>query len=304
MEPPPSGDNGYRRRRATIRLIVAARAVEFASVVIMSEDDTDPAPTAVEDHGGRPPWLGPALIAIAALLIGLGGGLAIGSAKSGSDGEHPHGNATAIGFSQDMIVHHGQAVEMTQIVIKRGSDPAVRDLAVTMLTDQNREIGQMTGWLQAWGAPLTNPGAPMSWMGQMGHGSGDHCADGHVDEHCPAAKADGHGGHDGTGGHAGHGAPTAASPAADDGATMEGMATKAEMARLSSLNGPDADTYFLQLMLRHHQGGHHMMSMVIDPANGAPEYVRALAEQMDKAQTAEESTMKQMLAQRHAQPLG
>ena len=111
-----------------------------------------------------------------------------------------------------MIVHHGQAVEMTQIVIKRGSDPAVRDLAVTMLTDQNREIGQMTGWLQAWGAPLTNPGAPMSWMGQMGHGSGDHCADGHVDEHCPAAKADGHGGHDGTGGHAGHGAPTAASP--------------------------------------------------------------------------------------------
>ena len=26
-------------------------------------------------------------------------GLAIGSAKSGSDGEHPHGNATAIGFS-------------------------------------------------------------------------------------------------------------------------------------------------------------------------------------------------------------
>ncbi len=154
------------------RLILAARAVEFASVVIMSEDDTAPAPTAVDDHGGRPPWLGPALIAIAALLIGLGGGLAIGSAKSGSDGDHPHGNATAIGFSQDMIVHHGQAVEMTQIVIKRGSDPAVRDLAVTMLTDQNREIGQMTGWLQAWGAPLTNPAAPMSWMG---HGS-DHCA--------------------------------------------------------------------------------------------------------------------------------
>ena len=46
----------------------------------------------------------------------------------------------------------------------------------------------MTGWLQAWGAPLTNPGAPMSWMGQMGHGSGDHCADGHVDEHCPRPR--------------------------------------------------------------------------------------------------------------------
>lgn len=264
----------------------------------MSDDHTAPAPIAADEPAGRPAWLGPALIAIAALLIGLGGGLAIGSAKSGSDGNQAHGNATAIGFSQDMITHHKQAVEMTQIVIERGSDPAVRDLAVTMLTDQNREIGQMTGWLQAWGAPLTNPGAPMSWMG---HG-GDHCADGHVDEHCPAAKADEHGGH-GDGGHSGHGAPTAMSPTGD-GPAMEGIATKAEMARLASLSGPAADTYFLQLMLRHHQGGHHMMSMVIDPANGAPEYVRALAEQMDKAQTAEESTMKQMLEQRHAQPLG
>lgn len=309
MEPPPLRDIGYRRRAGTNGLIVVATAVAFASVVTMSDADTAPAPTATDDQSGRPPWLGPALIAVAALLIGIGGGLAIGSARSGSDGDHPHGNATAIGFSQDMIVHHQQTVEMTQIVIERGNDPVVRDLAVTMLTDQNREIGQMTGWLQAWGAPLTNPGAPMSWM--------SHCADGHVDEHCPATKADDHhgghgdgghgdGGH-GDGGHAGHGAPTAATsaaPASGDGPVMEGMATKAEMARLASLNGPAADTYFLQLMLRHHQGGHHMMSMVIDPANGAPEYVRTLAEQMNKAQTAEESTMKQLLAQRNARPLG
>lgn len=264
---------------------------------------------------GRPRWLTTALVGIATLLIGIGAGLAIGHAKKGADDDHhqPTASRTAVGFSQDMITHHAQAVEMTKIVIERGADPKVRDLAVGMLSDQNKEIGQMTGWLQSWGAPLTNPGAPMSWMN---HGGDDHCADGHVDEHCPAKPEDesgehehGHGdmdhgdmGHGGTGSGAEPTTPGGAQAAGQP--LMEGMATPAEMDRLRSLTGPAADTYFLQLMLRHHQGGHHMMAMVLDPANGAPTYVRALAEKMNRAQTAEEATMTQLLAQRNAKPLG
>ncbi|MFT4200748.1 DUF305 domain-containing protein [Gordonia sp. (in: high G+C Gram-positive bacteria)] len=273
-------------------------------------DSPAPSNAATESAGGRPHWLTTALVAVAALLLGAGAGLAIGHHRSDDTGhEHTVASPTAVGFSQDMIVHHQQAVEMTRIVIENGSDPKVRDLAVGMLSDQGKEIGQMTGWLQAWGAPLQNPGAPMSWMN---HGD-DHCADGHVDEHCPAAKDDEHAhhgapeaeadGHDHSG-HADHGAmPSMAAPTGDQ-PVMAGMATDAEMARLRGLQGRAADTYFLQLMLRHHQGGHHMMGMVIDPDSGAPEYVRALAEQMNRAQVDEESTMKQLLAQLGAKPLG
>lgn len=273
----------------------------------MPNDESSPAVTPSSspvtqnhDHAGRPRWLTTALVGVAALLIGVGAGLAIGTAKDSDDGHHGHAgaNATAVGFAQDMIVHHQQAVEMTRVVIERGSDARVRDLAVTMLSDQSAEIGQMTGWLQSWGAPLSNPGAPMSWMH---HGSGsDHCADGHVDEHCPAP---GNGGHDHGSDHGGdhHGA-TMPAPVSDD-PPMDGMATKAEMARLRSLSGAAVDTYFLQLMLRHHQGGHHMMEMVVDHKNGAPEYVRALADKMNAAQVSEEATMKQLLAQRNAAPL-
>ncbi|NNG98603.1 DUF305 domain-containing protein [Gordonia araii] len=254
-----------------------------------------------DEHRGRPVWLTTALVGIAALLLGAGGALAVGQLTKGSGDDHHHAAAspTAVGFAQDMIVHHQQAVEMTQIVIERGSDPTVRDLAVTMLTDQNKEIGQMTGWLQAWGAPLQNPGAPMSWMNHgPANADADHCADGHVDEHCPA---EGHGHHEhGKTDEHGHGPDPA--PAGDQ-PVMDGMATDAEMARLRSLSGPAVDTYFLQLMLRHHEGGHHMMTMVIDPKGGAPDYVRTLAERMDKAQSSEESTMKQLLAQRNAKPL-
>ena len=38
---------------------------------------------------------------------------------------------------------------------------------------------------------------------------------------------------------------------------MPGMATDAEMTKLRSLHGADADTFFIQLMLRHHEGGLH-----------------------------------------------
>ncbi|MFT3899617.1 MAG: DUF305 domain-containing protein [Gordonia sp. (in: high G+C Gram-positive bacteria)] len=277
----------------------------------MANDATTPAESTSDDDpraDGRPRWLTTALVAIAALLIGAGLGLAFGNRGDSGAGHDHHAGAgpTAIGFSQDMIVHHEQAVEMTKIVIANGVDPKVRELAVGMLSDQGAEIGQMTGWLQSWGAPLKNPGAPMSWMN---HGD-DHCADGHVDEHCPAT-GDAHAGH-GDHGHEGHGqqghdhggAPTSAAAPAGDQPIMAGMATGAEMDKFRSLRGAASDTYFLQLMLRHHEGGHHMTGMAIDPKNGAPEYVRALAEQMNQAQTGEEATMKQLLAERGAKPLG
>ncbi|SFQ69611.1 Uncharacterized conserved protein, DUF305 family [Amycolatopsis arida] len=85
------------------------------------------------------------------------------------------------------------------------------------------------------------------------------------------------------------------------GRTMPGMATPAELDRLRSLSGPELDVYFLQLMIRHHQGGVPMLHAATGGA--ALGEVRNLAQQMLTAQTAETRAMTAMLTERDATPL-
>jgi uncharacterized protein (DUF305 family) len=82
---------------------------------------------------------------------------------------------------------------------------------------------------------------------------------------------------------------------------MPGMASPAEMARLQTLTGRALDIDFLQLMLRHHQGGLPMAQYAA--AHATKDYVRTLAQQMVQAQSAEIITMEQMLRERGASPL-
>ena len=82
---------------------------------------------------------------------------------------------------------------------------------------------------------------------------------------------------------------------------MPGMATADEIAKLKSLSGAESDTYFLQLMIRHHQGGAPMMQYAAEHATNA--VVRNFASKMAQSQAAEISVMTQMLAERGAQPL-
>lgn len=80
--------------------------------------------------------------------------------------ERPPGEGSAAaGFARDMSVHHAQAVEMAGIVRDRTNDPAIRTLATDIVLTQQAQIGQMHGWLAAWGLPLTGTRPPMAWMG-------------------------------------------------------------------------------------------------------------------------------------------
>ncbi len=231
------------------------------------------------------PWLLPAAIGIVALLLGVGLGWLLTASFAGDSEDHPDSGSAAVGFAQDMIVHHAQGVEMAEVVIAQGADPAIKKIALTILADQTREIGQMTGWLNLWDQPVENPDAPMTWMG---HGSSDSDS----------------GGHD-MSSHAGHSMSTPAptTPAAADKPAMPGMATDAEMTKLRSLHGADADTFFIQLMLRHHEGGLHMMTYAANPVNVSQEYVRDLAGHMDGQQTDEIALFRSLLAERNTPPL-
>jgi uncharacterized protein (DUF305 family) len=121
-----------------------------------------------------------------------------------------------IGFAQDMIVHHQQAIVMAAYARERTASDEVRALAATIDAAQQREIGQLTGWLQSWGEPIQSDRLPMAWMAD-GDGSS-------------------HGHHDSAG-------------------SMPGMASTAEMDRLVNLTGARLDAQFLRLMMRHHEGG-------------------------------------------------
>jgi uncharacterized protein (DUF305 family) len=134
-------------------------------------DDVDHPGTADDGTGedgtdGRrwfqPPSLVQAIAMVLALLF-LGG--AIGwTLETRSDDPNP--SDIDIGFLQDMITHHEQALQMAFPVIRNGENAIVRDHAQEVLLFQTREIGIMHTLLTQWGIDLSiRPDEAMVWMG-------------------------------------------------------------------------------------------------------------------------------------------
>ncbi|GAA2090504.1 DUF305 domain-containing protein [Actinomadura alba] len=127
-----------------------------------------PAPPAQPTGPARPGrW---AATVAAALVIGLAGVLiGVMTARPG----RPLPDGPEAGFARDMSTHHAQAVEMSFLVRDRTRDQAVRTLAYDVINTQSVQIGMMTAWLDAWGAPKIDPAGRMRWMaGHGGHQGG------------------------------------------------------------------------------------------------------------------------------------
>ncbi|WP_433380905.1 DUF305 domain-containing protein [Streptosporangium sp. CA-115845] len=62
-------------------------------------------------------------------------------------------NDVDVAFTQMMIPHHEQAVEMAKLAETRASDPEVKELAAKIEAAQGPEIATMTDWLSLWKAP-------------------------------------------------------------------------------------------------------------------------------------------------------
>jgi uncharacterized protein (DUF305 family) len=90
--------------------------------------------------------------------------------QGGGDQEQGTGPAEAapsdadVTFTQNMIPHHQQAIEMAKLVDTHTDRPELRQLADSIVSSQSQEITQMEGWLRSWGKPTT-PSA-----GHGGHG--------------------------------------------------------------------------------------------------------------------------------------
>lgn len=202
------------------------------------------------------------LIAAAALLVAGTLGHALGSDPT------PNSASAEAGFARDMRDHHSQAVRMSEIARDASTDPEIRFLALDIATGQQAQLGMMSGWLDLWGLTQTDDDQDqMAWMAAGGH-------------------------HDGgaAGGHTG---------LLPDG-RMPGMASDADVERLRTLKGRDAEVLWLTLMVAHHRGGVDMAEAAVALVQVPHE--RNLAQRIVESQSSEITYLNRLLAERGAPP--
>lgn len=177
---------------------------------------------------------------IVGIILGAALVLAVGffsGRVSASVVADPTTTSAEAGFSRDMQVHHNQAVEMSLIVRDLTDDPEIRLLAYDIATAQQQQAGQMFGWLEVWGLPQASREPSMTWMTRP-------MLDGSAHDHGGSAES----------------THVAGEP-------MPGLATPEQMASLKSLSGVEAEIYYLELMIAHHQGGVEMAQAIVDRSN-------------------------------------
>jgi uncharacterized protein (DUF305 family) len=79
-----------------------------------------------------------------------------------------------------------------------------------------------------------------------------------------------------------------------DGGLMPGMATKDEMDRLEAARGHELDILFLNMMIKHHLGGIHMVDAVLDQSGN--DQVTEAAQRMKNTQQGEIDNMRSILS--------
>lgn len=197
------------------------------------------------------------------LVITLAVGAVIGFLLNGRLDSNDGPNSVDVGFSQDMAVHHAQAVEMAAIAIAGSTDPDIRSIAWDIATSQSNQIGQMQFMLTEWNKPLAATGDYMTWMPMTEHEGHDMSGM----ESMPMTQ-------------------------------MPGMATSEQMAALRAAKGTDLDVTFLTLMITHHKGGAPMAEYAQEHANLPA--VRNLAQSMAKTQGYEVELMTKLLEGRQS----
>ncbi len=164
-------------------------------------------------------------------------------------------------FMQGMIMHHGQAVEMCELVKTHTHDPKVLDLGQRISVSQTSEMLFMKQWLTDRGKPLEDPSMAMGGMDMKGMDMKD----------MDMGDAD---------------VPP-----------MPGMLTRKQMDALRHAEGPAFDHLFLTGMMQHHGGALTMVRDLFNqPAAVQDPALFDFATDVDNTQQAEIDLMRRLLA--------
>jgi uncharacterized protein (DUF305 family) len=163
-------------------------------------------------------------------------------------------------FMQGMIMHHSQAVEMTELLRTRSHDPEVQALGKRISISQTDEMRFMREW-------LTERGEPISEHSSMDMGGMDMAGMDHMD--------------------------MGSMP------MMPGMLTKEQMKALAAASGPAFDHLFLTGMIQHHTGALTMVKDLFRvPGAGQDPRLFDFASDVDNTQQAEIDIMRHMLKEK------
>jgi uncharacterized protein (DUF305 family) len=111
------------------------------------------------DLARRLGWAKQAILAAALIFLGIAIGLVVARDRP------PGAGSVDVGFLQDMLTHHDQALGVGTLVVANGEDPTVRSYASELLTFQSYETGVMTQMLDEWGHSRSErSGEAMAWM--------------------------------------------------------------------------------------------------------------------------------------------
>ena len=165
-----------------------------------------------------------------------------------------------IQFMQGMIMHHSQAVEMTELLRTRSKDKEVQALGKRISISQTDEMAYMKQW-------LTDRGEPISAHGSMDMAGMDMAGMDHMDMG-PMPM-------------------------------MPGMLTPAQMKALAAASGPEFDHLFLTGMIQHHTGALTMVKDLFkSPGAGQDPQLFDFASDVDNTQQAEIDIMRHMLKEK------
>jgi uncharacterized protein (DUF305 family) len=164
-----------------------------------------------------------------------------------------------IKFMQGMIMHHGQAVEMTDLLRTRSQDKEVQALGKRISISQTDEMRFMKQW-------LTDRGLPVSEHGSMDMAGMDMSGMDHMDMAMPM---------------------------------MPGMLTPAQMKALAAATGPAFDHLFLTGMIQHHTGALTMVKdLFATQGAGQDPQLFDFASDVDNTQQAEIDIMRHLLKEK------
>jgi len=91
-----------------------------------------------------------------------GGSAPAASASSSMSDSH---NQADLAFATGMIPHHGQAIDMADMAVKKATNSQVKQLGIQIKAAQDPEISTMSGWLKEWDAPVPSASMPGMDMG-------------------------------------------------------------------------------------------------------------------------------------------
>ena len=165
-----------------------------------------------------------------------------------------------IKFMQGMIMHHAQAVEMTELLRTRSQSTEVQALGKRISISQTDEMRFMKQWLSDRGLPLSGNGSmDMRGMDMAGM---DHMDMGPMP-------------------------------------MMPGMLTPEQMKALAAATGPAFDHLFLTGMIQHHTGALTMVKdLFTSPGAGQDPQLFDFASDVDNTQQAEIDIMRHMLKEK------